>query len=193
MRNDETARKKISDSLKRAYREGRRKPVCLKGEANGFYGKFHSFESKKKMGLRGRTPWNKGKKGIMVAWNKGKKLPYQTWNKGKNLPNQSGNKHHGWIEDRSKLKTDRRHAYDSKYKIWMRSVKNRDGWKCRTANQECSGRLVAHHILAWRAHPELRYEVNNGITLCHFHHPRKTKDEMRLAPYFMKLATIRVN
>jgi len=31
------------------------------------------------------------------------------------------------------------------------------------------------------------YEVNNGITLCHFHHPRKRKDEIKLSPYFMEL------
>ena len=35
--------------------------------------------------------------------------------------------------------------------------------------------------------PKLRYEVNNGITLCHFHHPRKINDEMNLAPIFQEL------
>jgi hypothetical protein len=75
----------------------------------------------------------------------------------------------------------------------MKGVKNRDGWKCRNSNLECSGRLVAHHILSWRASPELRYEVNNGITLCHFHHPHKRNDEMRLAPFFQELVTARVN
>jgi len=42
-----------------------------------------------------------------------------------------------------------------------------------------------------RDYPELRYEVNNGITLCHFHHPRKINDEMKLSPYFQEL--IKVN
>ena len=51
--------------------------------------------------------------------------------------------------------------------------------------KNCNGKLEAHHILRWSKFPELRYEVNNGISLCHFHHPRKIKDEMRLGPYFM--------
>ena len=181
--------------MKRAYREGRRNPVNFVGAENPFYGKHHSGVIKKRISdtKKGNSPaWNKGTKGLMsIPWNKGKKLP-SPWNKGLKLPNQSGDKHPFWIKDRSKLKIDRRHAYDSKYKFWMKSVKNRDGWKCRISNQECSGLLEAHHILEWKAHPELRYEVNNGITLCHFHHPRKRNDEMRLSPYFQKLVIIRV-
>jgi hypothetical protein len=35
--------------------------------------------------------------------------------------------------------------------------------------------------------PELRYEVNNGITLCQHHHPRKKEDVAKLSPYFQNL------
>jgi len=31
------------------------------------------------------------------------------------------------------------------------------------------------------------FEVNNGISLCHFHHPRKINDEMKLVPTFREL------
>lgn len=31
------------------------------------------------------------------------------------------------------------------------------------------GKVVAHHILPWKDYIELRHEVNNGITLCHYH------------------------
>lgn len=70
---------------------------------------------------------------------------------------------------------------------WMKAVKNRDGWKCRIADENCNGRMEAHHILNWKDHPELRYEINNGITLCHAHHPRKRAEEKRLSPYFQEL------
>jgi hypothetical protein len=70
---------------------------------------------------------------------------------------------------------------------WAVAVKNRDGWKCKISDNNCFGRLESHHILRWKDYPELRYEVNNGITLCQFHHPRKIKDEMNLIPTFKEL------
>ncbi len=99
-----------------------------------------------------------------------------------------GEKNHRWIKDRTKLKTDeRKKSYDTKYKYWMLEVKKRDKWKCRLLNDDCSGRLESHHILNWIEFPELRYEINNGITLCHFHHPKGRKEEKRLSPYFKDL------
>ena len=92
------------------------------------------------------------------------------------------------VYDRTKLKVDDRlKAYDTKYKYWMLAVKKRDGWKCKINNQDCRGRLEAHHILGWKSHPELRYQLNNGITLCLAHHPRKRSEEAKLSPYFQKL------
>lgn len=113
------------------------------------------------------------------------------WNKGKKLPQMSGKNHPFWIKDRSKL-AKRQERNDTAYREWRQKVKNRDGWKCRIANQDCIDKLIAHHILGWTEYPELRYEVNNGITLCQFHHPRKRNDEKRLSPYFQKLVIIKV-
>lgn len=101
-----------------------------------------------------------------------------------------GEQHPRWVSDRTKLKQsgdaqkDRR---SSAYVTWRRAVWERDGFTCRINDDECSGRIEAHHILGYTEHPKLRYEVNNGITLCHFHHPRKRKDEMRLAPLYQEL------
>lgn len=98
-----------------------------------------------------------------------------------------------YIADRSLLKTARKKAYDTRYKYWMKEVKNRDGWRCKISNSDCSGRLEAHHILRWQDYPELRYQVNNGISLCRFHHPLKREEEDRLSPYFIKLVGVKVN
>ena len=100
---------------------------------------------------------------------------------------KTGNKSGHWIKDRTKLKTGRTQAYDGRYIEWMKQVKNRDKWKCRISNEDCSGRLEAHHILPWSQSPELRYEVNNGISLCHYHHPRKREEEKRLIPVFQEM------
>lgn len=55
-------------------------------------------------------------------------------------------------------------------KMWVKTVKNRDGWRC----VECSSqdRLHAHHIKRWKDYPDLRYEVSNGVTLCHSCHEK---------------------
>ena len=64
-----------------------------------------------------------------------------------------------------------------KYLDWREQVFKRDGFKCR----ECGNdkKIHAHHIKTWEDAPELRVEVNNGLTLCtvchnkHHHIDRK--------------------
>lgn len=82
----------------------------------------------------------------------------------------SGKDHPRWIKDRSKLKDERKDRGGQLHREWSKNVKKKDGYKCKINNKDCKGRLEAHHILRWRDYPELRYEINNGITLCHYHH-----------------------
>lgn len=110
--------------------------------------------------------------------------------KGIPRPDLKGENNHMWIKDRNKLKIDREKAYDTKYKYWMLEVKKRDNWKCKLLNKECFGKLEAHHILSWKEYQELRYDINNGITLCHAHHPRKRAEEKRLIPIFQELVSV---
>ena len=95
-----------------------------------------------------------------------------------------------WIKDRSKLRVSDKHSYDGKYKDWMLSVKKRDGWKCRIEDENCDGRMEAHHILNWLDYPELRYEINNGITLCVAHHPRGRRREEEMELVFQELVSV---
>ena len=49
---------------------------------------------------------------------------------------------------------------------WSADVISRDGGKC----QRCGAtgvELHAHHIKPWKDNPEARWDVSNGITLCH--------------------------
>lgn len=103
-----------------------------------------------------------------------------------------GSEHHRWIFDRNKL-AKRQERNDSAYKEWRKSVRDRDDWKCKMRNDQCDGKVVAHHILPWAKFPELRYQINNGITLCRFHHPRKRDDEMKLSPFFQSLVVSNSN
>jgi hypothetical protein len=165
---------------------------CLKGRK-------HSNETRKKMSdrMKGTTVPQSVRDKISLSLkgrkilNRKKPVPFSK----EHLQNISlatkGEKNWKWVVDRTKLKTDRLQSYDYRYKLWMLAVKNRDGWKCKISNQDCRGRLEAHHILSWKDYPELRYQVNNGITLCCAHHPRKRIEEKQLSPYFQDLIIVK--
>ena len=96
------------------------------------------------------------------------------------------------IIDRTKLKryTGNNERRSPAYREWRLEVYKRDNYKCRIADNNCDGIIEAHHILGWVEHPELRYQVNNGITLCHAHHPRRRAEEKRLIPIFQELVSV---
>lgn len=101
-----------------------------------------------------------------------------------------GEKNYKFIPDRSLLKKSEKKHLDCQYRYWMLNVKRRDNWKCKIGNEECKGRLEAHHILNWIEYPELRYDENNGITLCAFHHPRGREKEKRMIPELQGLLSV---
>lgn len=136
------------------------------------------------------------------AWSKGKpsRSPLTTFSKGVRpspaTEFKKGQRSWNYIEDRSQLKKsheESKYRNSPAHKEWSKNVKTRDGWKCRIADNNCEGKLVAHHILSWSEFTELRYQVNNGIALCHAHHPRQRAEEKRLAPIFLDLVTVSSN
>lgn len=48
---------------------------------------------------------------------------------------------------------------------WARAIKDRDGWECVYCGSK--DRLEAHHIQFRSEKPELDFEMENGVTLCH--------------------------
>src|ERR1044071_5338615 len=53
-----------------------------------------------------------------------------------------------------------------KYRIWRNSVFKRDNYTCVLCGNNDSGTLNADHIKQFAYHPELRFEISNGRTLC---------------------------
>ena len=60
------------------------------------------------------------------------------------------------------------------YFKWRKAVYKRDGWTCVNCGYT-GNNLHAHHIKSFSKHPKLRFDVNNGETLCRechaIHHP----------------------
>lgn len=74
-----------------------------------------------------------------------------------------GGNHPNW---KGGISSERRRFNASKEaKKWRISVFERDGFKCKIC-EKVGGELNAHHIKQYAFHPELRLDIDNGITLC---------------------------
>ena len=138
----------------------------------------------KKMSEETKKKISKKNKGHLVSTETRKNISMNSIGK------RTKEKSYQWIKDRTKLKKSEKKHLDGQYREWMFSIKNRDGWKCRLFNDDCSGRLESHHIFNWIEYPELRYILTNGITLCAFHHPRGREEEKRMIPIFQELLSV---
>lgn len=154
--------KKFSTEHRLAVSEGQKQRFANGVHPRGMLGKTHNSETRKKISI-GHI--------------------------GKGHPGLMGSENPMWIADRSKI-VGRQNRNNPVYKQWRMNVWLRDNFKCKIADANCVGRIEAHHILGWKLYPELRYELNNGITLCHAHHPRKRAEEKRLEPVFQALVSV---
>jgi len=61
-----------------------------------------------------------------------------------------------------------RAQHSQELKDWREAVYRRDNWACVTCG--AVGKIHAHHVMPWADHPDLRFEVSNGQTLCEVCH-----------------------
>jgi hypothetical protein len=99
----------------------------------------------------GGTPWNKGTKGLTGA-NRG------SFKKGENM----GQDNPSWKGGVTPLHNKIRSSVENR--LWIKSVFERDDYTCQKTGRR-GGTLVSHHILNFSAYPELRFAIDNGITL----------------------------
>lgn len=108
----------------------------------------------------GYIPHNKGRsyipKNIDQFIEGGKKTRFK---KGQ----MSGKKHHNWAGGVTPERTKIRNSYESIQ--WRNSVFERDNYTCVLCKKR-GGDLVADHIKGFALYPELRFDLDNGRTLC---------------------------
>lgn len=73
-----------------------------------------------------------------------------------------------WRHDLSQEERELRRKYPE-YKDWRKSVFERDNYTCQIC-YAYGTKLNAHHLMAYSTYPELRVDINNGVTLCDFCH-----------------------
>ncbi len=84
-----------------------------------------------------------------------------------------GPKHPNWNpdknnEDREYEKKYRRSSQHTHQK-WAKAIKERDNYTCCICNQR-GGKLRSHHIKGWTENPTLRFDLENGVCMCHACH-----------------------
>ena len=143
----ESQKKKMSETAKRMYAEGR---------GNGFK-RGNQFG---KGNPPNKTSFKKGQHPSVETEFKKGQIPYVKLHpeiaaRGKNNGNWGG----GATSEDEKIRKG------IEYNLWRNSVFSRDNWTC----QECGergGKLNAHHIKRFSEYPELRFAIDNGKTLC---------------------------
>jgi NUMOD3 motif/HNH endonuclease len=137
--------------------------VPTKGRPSAFKGRTHTEEARRRM-----SEANKGNKRHL-----GKKHSTETRMKISERLRVSavrGPANHAYKDGKVAERRGLRHSQE--YQRWRFDVFVRDGFACRMCGDRRGGNLNAHHIKSFADHPERRFDVSNGITICETCHAR---------------------
>jgi len=96
----------------------------------------------------------------------------------KNLPRLRGAEAPGWKGGVSPENEKQRKSIQ--FRLWREAVFARDNWTCQECGKRCNEELHPHHIKSFAEYPELRFALDNGITLCKQCHRERHKDDARV-------------
>ena len=82
-----------------------------------------------------------------------------------------------------------RNFKDKHYVYWRKQIYKRDNHQCQWPGCISKKKLNAHHIKKWSDYPGLRFHINNGITLCRYHHQLIKDNEENYEQLFFKIVS----
>lgn len=81
------------------------------------------------------------------------------------VPILRGEDNPNWKGDLVKHERTERNSHE--YRLWRKSVFERDHFVCQCCNGDSDIRYIeAHHIYNWGKYTDKRFDVDNGVTLC---------------------------
>ena len=89
--------------------------------------------------------------------------------------NHTGEKHPRYNPLLTDKDREKRDMQNGEIRKWTSEIFKRDNYTCKCCKKKGNTFLNAHHLNSWNKYKELRFEINNGITLCEdchkkFHH-----------------------
>jgi 5-methylcytosine-specific restriction endonuclease McrA len=81
----------------------------------------------------------------------------------------------------------KRNYDDPQYEQFRKDVLKRDKRMCQMPGCKSRRNLHVHHIKKWASASSLRYDINNGITLCKFCHKMVTGKEIHYEHLFKSI------
>lgn len=109
----------------------------------------------------GQKPWNKGIVGVIKYPNR-KSPPKFSEAQRRNMGKRTGDKNPAWKGGIKPANLKVRHSLETS--LWREAVFARDNWTCQKYGIK-GGKLHPHHIQNFAQFPELRFAIDNGITL----------------------------
>lgn len=140
------------------------KRVKVKKKPIGMMGKRHTPKSRKKMSEVIKAAYLRN--GVRTGWHHSSETKQKISNSNKGKPRKgiSGSKHYNWKGGVTPEEKMVRKSLE--YKTWRRSVFERDKYACQHCGDNKGGNLQAHHLKGFAEFPELRFDLDNGLTLC---------------------------
>lgn len=144
---------------KKIFSEEHRKKLSLSHK-----GKLYSNKTRTKIsiGNTGKHLSDETRQKMSLSHKNKKRKPFSPQHKQKISNAQKGNSNSFWKGGISTINNKIRNC--PQYLFWRKAILQRDNFTCQKTEQK-GGDLVAHHINNFADFPELRFAIDNGITL----------------------------